>query len=254
MKAVRAGVWLQSRIFRTSLGELSIVLAIPFYVLMFFSITRASGRTDLDVVSLVAPCLAGAWTLGLGFAGGIVNGDRWQGMTEIVMATLTSLVRLNLGRCAAVGAGALACFAEAWACAALFFGVHLNNVRYGYAALTIVLTCLAVVGTTSLFTGLFRLSRTTTSAQNYLGYPIYVIGGIFTPASFLPHWLQPLSQAVYLTWASDALRWSLGSGGPRPTEAFIAIPALAVAALVVGLLIDGRVGARLRQTGEASLT
>lgn len=253
MKAVRAGVWLQLRIFRTSVGELSIILAIPFYVLMFFSITRAAHRGNLDVVSLTAPCLAGAWTLGLAFAGGIVNRDRWEGMSEMVMAAPVSATRLNLGRCAAVGGCTLVCFAEAWVCAAVFFGVRLSNVRAGYAALTIVLTCVAVVGTTSLFTSLFKLSRTTTSAQNYLGYPVYVIGGIFTPVSFLPHWLQPLSRVIYLSWASDALRWSLGSAGPRPTAAFVAIPALAAATLLLGLLLDRRVESRLRETGEASL-
>lgn len=253
-RTVWAGFRLELKVFRTSLGELAIVLAIPFLVVIFFSITRAAGRTDLDVVSLSAPCLAGSWTLGLVFASGLVEGDRFQGVVEATRASPAHTSQLVFGRCLGIGLCSAAGFVEAIVTAELLFQPRLPDVRAGFVVATAATVSFAVTGFASLLTGVISVLRSTMTLQNVLGYPVYLLGGIFAPTSALPDWLHPLSRMVYLSWASDAMRWGLGAAGPRPLGALAMVVLLGVTALVLGLSLEQRVRTRLRRTGGPAST
>lgn len=251
MTALRAAFALQLGLLRAKLGHAGVLVAIPFYVLIFFSIVRSHGRTDLDSAALLAPALAGMWTLGLHFAGDIVDGDRWDGVLEAVLAAPTALFRVVLGRSVAVGLVSLLGFVEALVCGLLFFRSTLSLGHPVWFVVALLATAFASVCTCCLIAVVCVLGKSALSFKNSLIYPIYVLGGVFLPVAFLPGWLGVVARAVYLSWSSDLLR-AAASTAPiaDPVPALAAILGLGVGALVLGALLADIVVRRVRRTGK----
>jgi ABC-2 type transport system permease protein len=102
---------------------------------------------------------------------------------------------------------------------------------------------------------LFVLARSTRTFQNSLSFPFYVLGGVLAPVSLLPGWLQPLSAAVFLSWAADLLRDSLDAA-PVDRAAFRVgiVVLLGAVGFALGQLLLYRILTRLRHRGELALT
>lgn len=251
MHALRAAFVLQLGLLRAKLGHAGVLVAIPFYVLIFFSIVRSNGRADLDSAALLAPALAGMWTLGLHFAGDIVDGDRWDGVLAAVLAAPTSLVRVVLGRSAAIGLVSLLGFVEALLFGLLFFRSALMVAHPWWFSAALLATTFASVCTCSLIAVVCVLGKSALSFKNSLIYPIYVLGGVFLPVVYLPGWLGVPAKAVYLSWSSDLLR-ATASDAPLadPMPALAAIVGLGVAALVIGAAVSELVVHKVRRSGR----
>lgn len=114
----------------------------------------------------------------------------------------------------------------------------------------LVLTVIATSGTALIMSCTFVLARTARTFQNSLSYPFYVLGGVVVPVALLPDWLEPLSRAVYLSWASDLLRDTLAPEPlADPVVSLVAIGALGLGGYLVGRWLLGRIEARVRRTG-----
>ncbi|MEU9036340.1 ABC transporter permease [Streptomyces sp. NPDC048352] len=251
MRVFAAAFRLQLTIFFHAIGRVSIVIALPFHVLIFMSITRHGGRMDLDQQAALAPALAGVWTMSLMLAGDIIDSDRWNGVLDVVLSAPASFFANLLGRCAAVGTLGLVCFAESWAFAMLFFDADLSFGHPGWFVAGLLATCLATAATSTVMATVFVLGRTALAFKNALNYPVYVLGGVFVPIAVLPGWSHPLSRMIFLSWSADLLRAAAGDAPmARPWLQLTAILLLGAATLGVGVWCAGVVLNRVRSTGR----
>ncbi|MEU5783354.1 ABC transporter permease [Micromonospora lupini] len=250
-----AGFRLQVLMFRRSSDRIPILIAIPFYVLIFMSVTRNADRPDLEHHAILAPALAGIWTFALLVASEIIEGDRWMGILETLVSSPASTLLVVAGRTVAVGVLSLVSFAETWLCALIFFGADVRVPHPGWFFAGLLATCVATVATSIVLAALFVLGRSATLWQASLGYPFYVLGGIFVPASLLPSWLHPVSDLIFLSWSAELLRASLRPD-PMPSAALrqlTMVLLIAAVTAIIGWLLTVRVLDRVRATGRVSL-
>lgn len=250
MRRVLVAARLQLALFRHSLGRIAILVAIPFYVLIFLSITRYHGRTDLDLPAVLAPALAGMWTLALTLAGDVIAGDKRWGVLELMLASPTRLFPVILGRTGMVGILGVVCVVESWLVGVVGFRVDSSVAHPLWCVAGFAATLFAMAGTSTVMAALFVLGRSALNFQNALTYPFYLLGGVFVSVSFLPGWLRPLSAAVFLSWSSDLLRDSLTAPVlSDPARRIGVIVGLGLAGLLVGAALQAFVVRRVRVTG-----
>lgn len=251
MGTVGSAFRLQLGLLRTQLGQAGILVAIPFYALILFAIVRSHGRADLDSAALLAPALAGMWTLSLHFAGDIVDGDRWDGVLDAVLAAPARLFPVILGRSAAVGLISLVAFVEAVLSALLFFGTGLVVPHLWLLVLGLLATVFASTCCCCLIAIVCVLGKTALTFKNALIYPVYVLGGVLLPVALLPDWLGGLSRLVYLSWSSDVLRAAMASEPPaHPWGSLAMIVGLGVLMLAGGAWVAERVVHRIQVSGR----
>lgn len=250
MRALAAGFLLQVRTFRSNPDALMPLFTAPLFAVVFLAIVRHAGRDDLTAYAVLAPVLIALWWLALAQAGGIVEGDRWQGVIEAAIATPSSYSVVVLGRVLAVTLLGLSSFPEVWLVATLMFGIEIEIHHPSVLALTLVATTVAMAGTSVIIAAVFVLTRTATTLLNSLNWPFYVLGGVLVPVAFLPDWVEPLSRAVFLSWSSDLLRASLDPAVVHDLAARLGmIVLLGLVGFVVGRLMLTRFLRRVRQDG-----
>jgi ABC-2 type transport system permease protein len=236
-------------------GQLLTLVTSPLFALMFLSIAVRSGDHDLVVSAVFAPALISLWLLAVGLCGGLISGDRWTGTLELALVAPAPLLLSVIGRICATFVLAALSMVESALVARIGFGVRLTLHHPVLLALTLAATLLAMVGTASLFSAAFVLSRVALLFQNAMTYPFYILGGILVPVGLLPHWLRPLSALVFLSWSGDLLRDCFGDSGhvhDWPLR-LAAITALALAALAAGAVLMARISGRVARTGSATL-
>lgn len=211
MGALRAGLTLQLRMFRSDPDALMPLLTAPLFAVVFLSIVRNAGRDDLTAYAVLAPVLIALWWLALAQAGTIVEGDRGQGVIEAAIATPSSYPLVVLGRVLIVTVVGLSSFIEVWLIARFAFGLEVPIHHPWTLGLTLTATALAMVGTSVIIAAVFVLTRTATTLLISLTWPFHVLGGVLVPVSFLPDWIEPVTRIVFLSWSSDLLRASLDS-------------------------------------------
>ena len=215
MHALWHGVRFQLWVFRSDRNQLLIFTTVPLLCIVFLSIVRFAGRSDLTTTAVLAPALIGLWYISLDVAGSVIDSERAQGTLELTIAAPASTAALVFGRVAAVAGVGLAVFPESWLTARLLFGVAPSLGHPGPALLALIVTAFAMVGAASIMATVFVLARTAMLFTNALGYPFYILGGVLVPVAFLPGWLRPVSRLVFLSWSSDLLRDALSAAPIR---------------------------------------
>ena len=253
MKAFSAGFKLQLWLVRAHPDALIPLLTAPLFTIIFLTIVRHGGRTDLQPDALMAPVLMTLWWFALFTGGMIVTGDRWEGLLEPVLATPSELAQLVLGRIASVMVLGLFGFVEVWAIGRIGFGISLPFDHPLALALTLLATVFAMAGTAVVFASLFVLTRNAYQFANSASFPFYVLGGVFVPIAILPGWIQPVSKAVFMSWSADLLRAALK---PAPIDNFwgrlAMVVILGLLSFAVGRAVLAHVLYRMRTKGELS--
>ncbi|MFF2546250.1 ABC transporter permease [Kitasatospora sp. NPDC058063] len=227
----------------------------PLYTLVLLAITEYSGRGDLAAYGVVAPTLMALWAMSLDLAGQIITEERILGTLEGLVASPAPLSVLVIGRLAAVTMVGLVAYLEAWLVAGLGFGHWIVPEHLLLFVAAVVLAGLAAAGTASILSSLFVLVPTARTIQNTLTYPLYLLGGVMVPVAFLPDWLRPASDLVFLSWAGDLLRDSLLSAPPAaPLGRLLVLTVLGAAGFAIGSLLLHRVLLRVRRLGTLSET
>lgn len=251
MRVLAQSFVLQLLLFRSGVGRLAVLVALPFHVLILLSVVRHGGRPDLDTEAVLAPSLIGMWTLGLGAAGDVVDTDRSAGVLGMVLVTPPSYFRVLAGRAAAVGVVGLVAFAESWLCAKLFFAADVTVPHPVWFTVGLLATCFAMGSTVVALSTLFVLSREVSVLMNSLTYPMYVLGGLFVPVALFPDWLEPLSRVVFLSWSADLLR---AATSPAASDGqwvrLIAVVVLGLVALAAGAALTRVVLRHVRREGR----
>ncbi len=120
---------------------------------------------------------------------------------------------------------------------------------------TLLASSLAAAGTAVLTAALFSLGKQVRTFQNAINGPLYLLGGVLVPTTFLPAWLQPFSKVVFFYWSAKLLRASFA---PEPPDgvarALLAVLALAVITWLIGGLVLRRMLDHLRRDGTLGLT
>jgi ABC-2 type transport system permease protein len=251
-RLLSAGCRYQLAVVRAAPSELTWLFVAPLYTVIFLTIVRHSGRTDLTAYAVLGPAAMAIVGMAILSAGEFIDRDRWDGILELELLAPASFPLVLLGRILAVVSVGLVAVAEAWLVAGLGFGEWVEIHHPVVFLVTLLLTVAATAGTATALSAIFVLARSARTFQNSLSFPLFVLGGAVVPVSYLPEWIRPVARLVYLSWATDLLRESTGSG---PVEHVLwrwgAIVVLGLAGLVVGMRLVNRVEFRLRMTGTA---
>jgi ABC-2 type transport system permease protein len=250
MTALRTGFRFEARVLRRSFGELIALVTAPLMTLVFLAIIRHGGREDLAPYAVLAPALIVLWGVALMVSGELIAQDRENESLEAMVATPAPFAGVLTGRIAAVTLLSLAGFVESWLAAFLVFGVAVPIPHPGPFIAIVLVTALAMAGTSCVMAAVFVLARSARAFQNSLTYPFYVLGGVMVPIALLPGWFEPISRVVFLSWSSDLLRDALS---PAPVPDLLPrlgiVFALGASAYLLGLALVRRSLDRLRRTG-----
>ncbi|MFI8101240.1 ABC transporter permease [Streptomyces sp. NPDC086023] len=222
----------------------------PLYTLVFLAIQVQAGRSDLAGYAVLAPALMALWSLALQCAGELVSQERDQGTLEAMAASPARYPLVVNVRIAAVTLLSALSFAEAWLVAYGVFGLTVRIEHPALFAVGVLVSAAAMAGTASCVSALFVLAPSARVLQNALSFPFYLLGGVLVPVSFLPEWLRPLSDVVFLSWSARLLRAALDPADPvEPLAALAAVAVLGLAGGLTGTYLIGRMLRRVRTTG-----
>ncbi|GAA4238651.1 hypothetical protein GCM10022254_55460 [Actinomadura meridiana] len=253
MRTVASGFRLQLVFYRHHPDLLVPLLTAPLYAAVFAMIMRHNDRADLLGQASLAPFYMSLWWFALFSGGWIIQTDRWEDTLQYLVSAPANFSAVVFGRACATVVPGIAAFAETWLFARYVLHAPVTIRHWPVLTASLALTLFATAATATLLAALFVLARNAITFSNAASFPFYVLGGLLVPTVFLPDWVRPLSNGVFLSWSADLLRGSI-SADPVPHAALglTMITALGAFALVAARLTIGRVLARVRHTGEMS--
>lgn len=226
-----ASAVLQIRILRHSLFELFTIVLVPIQTLGFVAVFRHAGRPDLDVYGVIAPALIALWQVSLLVSGEVIARERDNQSLESLCAAPGRLSTVLLGRVSVVTLVSLLGLVLSALTGWLAFGIKPMVGNPLVFVIALLCTAVATTATALLFSVFFVNSRSPRIFQNGSTFPFYVLGGVLVPVTLFPHWIQPLSRVVFLSWSADLFRDSVHS---------VAVPGWAWrCAVVLGLAAVG---------------
>jgi ABC-2 type transport system permease protein len=226
--------------------SLSAVVAMAIFV--------NSGREDLLAYALVAAVLMGIGQMAFFVGSEILANERGNQILESLLVTPTEYFLPLLTRIVTQTSLGLVSLAIAWLLARLLFGVAIAIYHPVIMLATLVMTILAASVTALSLCVLFCFGRTTRTFQNALPGPLYLLGGVLVPVTYLPAVIQPVCRLVFLYWSAELLRDTLQS---EPVEnvalRLAAIAVLGVAGGLLGAALLRRLLDHLRREGTLGL-
>jgi ABC-2 type transport system permease protein len=255
MRAFLAGARIQLRFLRAYPDALIPFFTAPMFSVIFLMIFRHAGRAELTAYAAIAPVFIALWWLALFNSGWTITMDRWNGTIEMLVAAPSSFAAVVFGRITATTMIGIVSFVETWFVARVLFGTKITVYHWWGFIATVAVTLAAMAGTAVAMSSLFVLARNAVTFSNSASYPFYVLGGILVPVSLLPHWIQPLSSIVFLSWSADLLRAALR---PTPMHDFAfrlgMVGVLGACGLAVGVWSMRVILVRVRGNGELGTT
>jgi ABC-2 type transport system permease protein len=214
-RAVWAAVLMQARITRRSIEDLFPVIITSLSASVALAVLVSSGRADLAGNALVAAVLMGIGQMSFFVGSEILANERENQLLEALVAAPTSYFLPLLTRIVVLTSVGTAGVVVTWAIATLGFGLRITIHHPAILFATLVLTILSGSATALVTSALFSFGRTTRTYQNALAGPLYLLGGVLVPVTFLPAALRPLSHVIFLYWSADLLRDSLLPAAPQ---------------------------------------
>ncbi|QSB03974.1 ABC transporter permease [Natronoglycomyces albus] len=248
-----AAIGFQVALIRKDTSNLFSLITAPLFAVSLMAVIQHSGRTDLAAYAVVAPAIMAIFSMALFESGEIISRDRQSGVLEAIMATPVSLSWVVLGRVGAITVLSLIAVLECWLVGALMFGEFVSIGHPLLFAVTLMALSLGVASTGVVMAAAFVVGRSVRSFQNSISFPLFLLGGVLVPASFLPGFLHPISNAFFLSWATDLLRDSLTA---TPVEDALfrlgAIVGLSALMYALGMWLMHRLLVRIRRTGKVN--
>lgn len=244
----------QVRLTKNDIEDLRPIGTMPLMALVSVAILVHSGRAELAAYGLVAATLMTVGQMGLFVASEVIFRERqWQTL-ELTVATPAPYLFVLFPRVLVLTLIGLVGFAESWLLTRVVFGLSLTVYHPLLLIATLVATALASAGTAVLTSALFSLGQQVRTFQNAVNGPLYLLGGVLVPISYLPALLQPVSPFVFFYWSAKLMRSAFEPATPDDVaQGLLAILALGAAALLLGSLVLARMLDRLRRHGALGL-
>jgi ABC-2 type transport system permease protein len=239
---------------RRNIEDLFPVLTIPLASAAALAVLQYSGREDLAGYALVAALLMSIGQMSF-FVGSEILANERQGQTlELVVASPTAYYLPLVARIVVLSSLGILGFVEAWLLARFVFGLTIHVYHPGLVLATLALTIFAGSVTALITSTLFCFGKTTRTYQNAVAGPLYLLGGVLVPVSYLPDAIEPVSRFIFLYWSAELLRAGLAPEPPAGVALGLgAIFGLGVAGGLVGALLFRRLLHHLRQEGTLGL-
>jgi len=245
----------QVRLTRHNIEDFRPLFGMPLVALVALAILVHSGRTDLAPSGLVAASLMTIGQMALFVASEIVFIERNGQTLELVVASPAPYVAVLSARVVVLALLGVLGVAESWLIARCVFQLELTVYHPLLLVSTLLASSLAAAGTAVLTAALFSLGKQVRTFQNAINGPLYLLGGVLVPTTFLPVWLQPLSKLVFFYWSARLLRACFVPAPPEgAARALLAVLALAVFTWLLGGLVLRRMLDHLRRDGTLGLT
>jgi ABC-2 type transport system permease protein len=239
---------------RRNMMDVYWILLMPFFSVIFTAIMLHSGRTDLVGYALVAPLLIAIGQMGFYVSAELLARDQWMQTLELVVASPAPFFLVLATRISLVSSIGLLGFVESWLIARFGFGIEVPVYHPLVLLVTLLATSLASTASALVLAAFCVLMRNVRTLQNSATYPLYVLGGVLVPTTYLPEWLQPASKLVFLSWSADLLRDSLQAATPSDVPLRVAaILALGLGTGTMGAILLQHMLDRLRSEGRLGL-
>jgi ABC-2 type transport system permease protein len=245
----------QARITRNSVEDLRPLLTMPLIALIGVAVLVQGGKPELASYGLVAAVLMTLGQMGNFVASEVVFQERNEQTLELAVASPAPYYAVLFARILVLTSLGLIGAVESWLVVRMCFGIELTVFHPGVALATLCATSVAATGTALLTSVLFALGSQVRTFQNAINGPLYLLGGVLVPTSYLPDWLQPVSPFVFFYWAANLLRVSLTAAEVGDAASgIIVILALAAAGALLAYVLLQRMLERLRRAGALGLT
>jgi ABC-2 type transport system permease protein len=234
--------------------ELWPMVSFPLYIFVSMAVLSHAGRPDLAGNALVAAMLTCIVQMAFFIGGRMVAVDRDLQVLELIVAsparygaTLAARILFLIG----IG---LFTLGEAWLITRFVFGIAVPVPHPWLLLVSLVFTAAATTAAATLASALFGLGRNANTFQNAVNGPLYLLGGVLVPVTYLPPWLQVFSPFIFLTWSANLLRGAL-KPGPHAGAALElgALVALTVVTAVIAAVVIRRMMLALRRDGAMGL-
>jgi len=255
LRLFAAAARLQIQLTRNRIEDLRPLFGMPLVALVSVAILVHTGRSDLAAYGLVAALLMTIGQMGLFVASEIVFLERNEQTLELAVATPAPYWLVLFGRVLVLTVLGLLGAVESWLIVRVVFGLQLTVHHPALLIATLLATSLASAGTAMLAAALFSLGRQVRTFQNAVNGPLYLLGGVLVPVTYLPVWLQPLSPFVFFYWSANLLRAAFTPGEPAGAARGVAmILLLGGLSTLGGAWLLRRMLDHLRREGSLGLT
>ncbi len=218
-----------------------------------------SGRSHVDGATAAGFLLVGmfgliAWSSAIWASGYALEWERHEGTSGALFLSPASRTAVVAG----YGLGSFIWFLPSFG-VILLLGI-LSGARLDVADVPALVASVAALLTASLaagffFSGLFILSRRGNLIANFLQAPIYLLSGFMVPRDRLPAWLYPISNAIPVVHAVDALRATALAGATMSSAGGDILAAFGISTIVavIGFFGLQRVERVAKRSGQLDL-
>ncbi len=220
---------------------------------------EVSGRGHVDGSTAAGFLLLGtfgliAWSSSIWASGYAIEWERHEGTSGALFLSPASRAAVVTG----YGIGSLIWFLPAFGAIVLLgllTGARLDVTDPAALLLAGLSLVTASLAAGFFFSGLFILSRRGNLIANFLQMPIYLLAGFMVPRSRLPAWLHPLSNALPVSHAIDALRATALTGASISSAGWEIILAFLLSAVyaIIGFVALRRVEHVAKRSGQLDL-
>lgn len=254
ISAGMAAVKAQIQMTCNNVEDLLPVLTIPLSSIAMIAIFANAGREDLAGYALIAALLMTVGQMGFFVGSEVVANDRNTQVLELILVTDTPYWLVLVARILTLTIVGVVGFLESWLIAWIVFDYKIQVHDLSVFTFTLLATLVAITGTCIVTAAIFCFGRTTRTLQNIISGPLYLVGGVLVPVTFLPDWIQVIAQGVFFYWAADLLRATLTVDGVQGVAIGIwMILFLGICGGAVGVFLLQRMLDRLRRNGALSL-
>jgi len=244
----------QAQMTRHNIEDFYPVIAIPLVGLAPIVIFMHAGRSDLVVYAFVSIVIMTIGQMGLFTGSESVSYDRRSQILELIVASPASYFTLLATRTLVLTSIGNLGILIGWIFANIFFAAQINVFYPGVFISSVLMTTLATTGLSIITSALFSLAKNIRTFQNAVNGPLYLLGGVLVPVTFLPDWIQTASPFVFFYWSAGLMRDALQPAVPEHVLLRLSVIfAFALVAAGIGALLIRHMLTHLRREGTLGL-
>src|SRR3954462_1653761 len=223
-----------------------------FFATVAFFVFRAGSSPRTLIYASLGAAVMGMWSSVSTSAGSAMQGERWWGTLELLVAAPRHFALVLLPATLGLATVGIYNLVATLLWGRFAFGIDLTIEHPAAFALAVVATVLAFGGLGFLFAVSFVRFPAAWVLGNFFEYPVWLICGFLVPLSLLPDWVHPISWVLAPTWGMAAIR-EAALGGTPLRDAAICL-GVGLFYVTVGVLVTDRVLRAARVRGSLALT